>query len=115
MNKKLRKEIKLYIKSISKLSKSTFTLKKVVLKDLKNNIYNLYLDNPNLSITDIYERFGSTDDISKSFENLSTEILIRKANKYKLLWLISSIVIILLLIFTIIIVLSNLSNVSIIN
>lgn len=115
MNKKLRKEIKLYTKSISKLSKSTFTLKKVVLKDLKNNIYNLYLENPKLSITDIHERFGSPEEISKSFENLSTEILIRKANKYKLLWLISSIVIVLLLIFTIIIVLSNLSNVSIIN
>lgn len=113
MNKQIKKEINLYIKSISKLAKTTLLFKKVVLKDLKNNIYEYYLDNPNITIYDIHNRFGTPDEVSKSFDNLSSEILIKKVKRYKLLLIFVSILIVVLIIFTVILVLSNLSHVSI--
>lgn len=113
MNKKLKKEINLYIKSISKLAQTRLSLKKVVLRDLKNNIYKCSLENPDITITDIHNRFGTPEEISKSFNNLSSDILIKKAKRYKKLWIIVSVMIIILIIFTGILVTSYLSNVSI--
>jgi len=87
MNKFLKKDIKIYIRKVSKLIKADFSIKRIVLKDLKNNIKEYYLDNNNITIQDIYERFGSPKEISLTFEKIPSEELIKKAKLYKTIFI----------------------------
>ena len=85
MNKYLKREINSYIKKVSKQVKSKLIIKRVILNDLKENIFEYYQMNPNITMEDIYNRFGTPNEISKSFNDLSTEELFKKAKKYKLI------------------------------
>ncbi len=68
--RKMKNELKDYYKSISKNLKYGFYLKRAIIKQLKRNI-NEFIEttDKNITITDIYDRFGKPDEIIQSFDD----------------------------------------------
>lgn len=83
MNKTLQKECNKYIKSIKKELTCDYSLKRVYILELKERINDLVDTNPNISILEIENQFGSAQIIANSFNANITEHLKKKAKRYK--------------------------------
>ncbi len=63
------RELKTYYKNIKQGLPCGFFEKIVLVKELKNNIKDYLIDNPNANIDDIMSTFGSCKEIEKSYNN----------------------------------------------
>ena len=63
------RELKTYYKNIKQGLPCGFFEKIVLVKELKNNVKDYLIDNPNANIDDIMSTFGSFKEIEKSYNN----------------------------------------------
>ena len=99
MNKKLKQDYKKYVKSIKTRVICKYSLKKMFLIDLKSRISDFMALNPDATILDIENQFGSAEEIANSFKDIITEQIMKKAKLYKILMIISIVILIILAIF----------------
>ncbi|MBQ3016021.1 MAG: hypothetical protein IJD79_04495 [Clostridia bacterium] len=94
MNKAIKAEVRAYLRKIRKALPGSFNTKQAVASTLKSQIENYIEDNPDATIDDVIERFGTPETIANEFDvtEFSAEI-----KKYKLKVLVLSIVSILIL------------------
>lgn len=95
----MKTELKNYYKSIRKNLKCSLYLKRAIIKQLKGNI-NEFIEtsDKNITITDIYDRFGKPDEIIKNFDDNCLNSLKKKVKILIIITVVSIIVIIILFI-----------------
>ncbi len=94
----MKSELKDYYKSISKNLNYSFYLKQTIIKQLKRNINDfIETSNKNITITDIYDRFGKPDEIIKNFDDNYINSL-KKKEKHLIIFTVSLIFIIIVLV-----------------
>ena len=94
MNKAIKAEVRAYLRKIRKALPGSFNTKQAVASTLKSQIENYIEENPDATIDDVIERFGTPETIANEFDvtEFGAEI-----KKYKLKVLVLSIVSILTL------------------
>lgn len=66
MNKTTKKDLKKYYHEIQQELTCSFLIKKLLIKELKNNIKNSELENPDLTMNDIINIYGAPKEIANS-------------------------------------------------
>ena len=95
MKTNIEKEINKYLKAIKKELPFSHKEKKKFFSSFQNDVWEFYHNNTDITIDDIYNEFGSTEDLIHSFVNiLSPDSIIKH---YKLKKMIKTFIIILLL------------------
>ena len=94
MNKAIKAEVRAYLRKIRKALPGSFNTKQAVASTLKSQIENYIEDNPDATIDDVIERFGTPETIANEFDvtEFSAEI-----KKYKLKTLILSVLAVVLI------------------
>lgn len=93
-----KSDLKKYYTSIKKNLSCSFNMKSVFIKDLNERVSDFLEDNPDSTLENVTENFGTPEEIAKSFDK-DNEYLKRKAKKR----LIIEIVLLVLLVIAIII------------
>lgn len=78
-----KNDFKKYYTSIKKNLSCSFNMKSVFIKDLDDRVSDFLEDNPNATMENIIENFGTPEEIAKSFDK-DNEYYKRKA-RYRLL------------------------------
>lgn len=94
MNKAIKAEVRAYLRKIRKALPGSFNTKRAVASTLKSQIENYIEDNPDATIDDVIERFGTPETIANEFDvtEFGAEI-----KKYKLKTLILSVLAVVLI------------------
>ncbi|MDE5715584.1 MAG: hypothetical protein K2I42_05560 [Anaeroplasmataceae bacterium] len=64
----LKKELKKYYNSIRKNLACSFNMKSVFISEFNSRVYDYLEENPNQTIENVIEYFGSPEEIAKSFD-----------------------------------------------
>ena len=96
----MKNELKRYYKEIRKKLNCGFHMKKFIMRKLKNDIKEYIESADNVTMSDIYQRFGKPNEILKNFDENE---LIQIKKKAKLL-LIINIMLIIIIVFLIILI-----------
>lgn len=75
-----KSDLKKYYTSIKKNLSCSFNMKSVFIKDLNDKVSDFLEENPNSTIENIIENFGTPEEIAKSFDK-DNEYYKRKAKK----------------------------------
>ncbi len=84
-NRVLDKKLKQYYKEIDSLLLCDKAQKKKAIENLKNSVNNFVAENPDCTAEDIFNRFGTAQEIAESFafdvnpKNIKNKISIKKA------------------------------------
>lgn len=81
MKNTLNVQFKNYFKEIKKELSCNHSTKTAFIINIKENIHDYILDNPNATIEEVTDVFGNPKEITKNFENYYTDDLKRKASK----------------------------------
>lgn len=94
MNKAIKAEVRAYLRKIRKALPGSFNTKQAVASTLKSQIESYIEENPDATIDDVIERFGTPETIANEFDvtEFSAEI-----KKYKLKTLILSVLAVVLI------------------
>ena len=84
-------EVKNYLKKVKKELKCSMFLKRLFIRELKNNIENYIAENNDTTILDIINYFGEPNEISKSFSLENDKKLIFKARVLSVIILIMAV------------------------
>ncbi len=95
MNKTIKAEVRAYLRKIRKALPGSFNTKQAVASTLKSQIESYIEENPDASINDVIERFGTPETIANEFDvtEFSAEI-----KKYKFKTLILSVLAVVLVV-----------------
>ncbi len=95
----MKSELKNYYKSICEDLDYSFYVKRAIIKQLKRNI-NEFIETSekDITITDIYDRFGKPDEIIKSFDDNYLNSLKKKKKIFTIIIIGLAIVVIILII-----------------
>ncbi len=63
-----KKELKKYYTSIKKNLSCSFNMKLVFIKELNDSVFDFLEENPNSTMENIIENFGTPEEIAKSFD-----------------------------------------------
>ncbi len=74
----IKKDLKKYYTSIKKNLSCSFNMKSVFIKELNNRVFDFLEDNPNATMENINENFGTPEEIAKGFDK-DNEYYKRKA------------------------------------
>lgn len=84
-NNNLNNSIDIYLQEIYKKLHISDKEKKAFLRYLKSDIYQFREDNPNITMADIYERFGTPDEVAENYyESIDTEDIQKKLSNKRL-------------------------------
>lgn len=94
MNKAIKAEVRAYLRKVRKALPGSFNTKRAVASTLKSQIESYIEENPDATIDDVIERFGTPETIANEFDvtEFSAEI-----KKYKLKTLILSVLAVVLI------------------
>lgn len=109
MNKTTKKDLKKYYREIQQELTCSFLIKKILIKELKNNIKNSEQDNPELTINDIIEIYGTPKEIANGLHEENYANMKKKKNKMIIIIILLSILVI-ACIFLIIFIINNLGG-----
>ena len=100
MEMKTKKIIKRYIKEVKKQLRGDPSACKATAKMLKQTLYNVYYKRSDLTIYELYDRFGSPVEIANSFYQKTDVCEIRERNgRFKWLALVISVIAVIVIIF----------------
>lgn len=84
-NNNLNNSIDIYLQEIYRKLHISDEEKKAFLRYLKSDIYQFREDNPNITMADIYERFGTPDEVAENYyESIDTEDIQKKLSNKRL-------------------------------